>query len=98
MSSSVVGEVMDESNCLQELLSLSVITKEQHGILRTQKLEASDPKTGEGVWLKVAKIIRKDPKNFQKLKDVLERYEEAMSPVLIMLEKCFGKTALISSN
>ena len=88
---------MDESNCLQELLSLSVITKEQYDILRTQKLEASDPKNGE-VWLKVAKIIRKDAKNFQKLKDVLESYEAAMSPVLIMLEKCFGKSALITSN
>ena len=84
---------MDESNCLQDLLSQSVIKKEQYDKLQTQKVEASDPKTGEGVWLEVAKIIKEDAQNFQKLKDVLERYKAAMSPVLIMLEKHFGKTS-----
>ena len=98
LSSSIVGRVMDESNCLRDLLSQSVIMKEHCDKLQAQKVEASDPKTGEGVWLEVAKIIREDAQNFQKLRDVLERYKATMSSVLSMLEKHFGKTALITSN
>ena len=71
---------MDE--CLRELQSLSVITKEQHHKLGT----------GEEEWEKVAEIIRKDAQKYLKLIDVLEHHEEAMSPVLIMLKKKYSKT------